>query len=287
MITCRLCGGLGNQLFQIFTVIAYGLKHSTPFFFFNEFQLNIGSTVRYTYWNTFLPELKKFLKDSNMHIAQRYQEPSFNYSELPTQLKFNSTVLVGYFQSPKYFEFSKTFIFNFLNISTKQKMVKRKCNELGIDFDQCEHVSMHFRFGDYKKYPDTHPILTETYYSNALSMLLKDNPSQLKVIYFCEDESILEAEQVIQKLMLKFPHIMFERANPHISSDWEQMLFMSLCSHNIIANSTFSWWGAYLNQRGTNKVYYPDKWFGPAVNGTTEDLFPERWIKVKTISSET
>jgi hypothetical protein len=65
MISCKLAGGLGNQLFQIFTAIAYALKYSKPFFFLNNHQLGDGSSgviIRYTYWETFLSSLKPFLR---------------------------------------------------------------------------------------------------------------------------------------------------------------------------------------------------------------------------------
>ena len=61
-------------------------------------------------------------------------------------------------------------------------------------------------------------------------------------------------------------------------SDWEEMLAMSLCNHNIIANSTFSWWGAYFNSNEDKIVCYPSVWFGPELkNNNTVDLFPEEW----------
>ena len=66
MITCKICGGLGNQLFQIFTTISYAIQNSIPFFFLNNYQLGNGengSTIRYTYWTTFLSSLKPFLKN--------------------------------------------------------------------------------------------------------------------------------------------------------------------------------------------------------------------------------
>jgi hypothetical protein len=62
--------------------------------------------------------------------------------------------------------------------------------------------------------------------------------------------------------------------------DWEQMLLMSLCNHNIIANSTFSWWGAYLNDNPGKIVCYPEHWFMPEVKKDVTDLFEEDWIKI-------
>ena len=109
MISCKLCGGLGNQLFQIFTAISYAFKYSKPFFFLNNHQLgdgSNGSTIRYTYWETFLTSLKPFLKIIN-EIPQLtfITENDFVYQELPNNFNKNyGTLLVGYFQSPKYFD---------------------------------------------------------------------------------------------------------------------------------------------------------------------------------------
>tara|TARA_B100001173_G_C15750714_1_gene446730 strand:+ start:302 stop:553 length:252 start_codon:yes stop_codon:yes gene_type:complete len=80
----------------------------------------------------------------------------------------------------------------------------------------------------------------------------------------------------------KFKNIKFVDID-HKMADWEQMIAMSLCQHNIIANSTFSWWGAYFNQ-GNNNVYYPSKWFGPgkgSFNEELNDLFPNKWISIR------
>ena len=67
------------------------------------------------------------------------------------------------------------------------------------------------------------------------------------------------------------------------AEDWAQMLLMSGCDHNIIANSSFSWWSAYLNQNKNKVVCYPDKWFGPAMgNKIMGDLFPANWNRVTT-----
>ena len=59
------------------------------------------------------------------------------------------------------------------------------------------------------------------------------------------------------------------------------MLLMSLCDHNIIANSSFSWWAAYFNVNPEKIVCYSSQWFGPKCNNSTRDLFPENWIKIE------
>ena len=65
--------------------------------------------------------------------------------------------------------------------------------------------------------------------------------------------------------------------------DWQQLLLMSACSHNIIANSSFSWWGAYLNTNPTKIVCYPEIWFGSKATHDTKDLFPESWTKISCV----
>ena len=282
MITCKLCGGLGNQLFQIYTTIAYSMKYYKPFFFLNNYLLGNGengSTIRHTYWETFLSSLKPFLKNMN-EIPQLafIKEKAFEYNSLPEISKNDyGNLLVGYFQSPKYFHHYKDVIYKFLKINTKKQTVKSK---VSINFDTSCIISMHLRFGDYKKYPTIYALLDTYYYINALSYIVNavSNDKKIMVFYFCEDESISEANEIIDCLKTHF-HIQFQRADPMLD-DWEQMLFMSLCHHNIIANSTFSWWGAYLNTNQDKIVCYPDQWF--LTNKNTSDLFLEDWIQISS-----
>ena len=99
------------------------------------------------------------------------------------------------------------------------------------------------------------------------------------VLYFCENESITEVEEIIHSLKNTFYYIQFVRAEPELE-DWEQMLLMSLCEHNIIANSSFSWWGAYLNSNSCKIVCYPEQWFRPETNKDTSTLFLEDWTPI-------
>ena len=288
MITCKLQGGLGNQLFEIFTTIAYALRYNNSFFFLNNHQLGNGENgviIRYTYWETFFKELTPFLKNMN-EIPQLMfiKEKGFNYEELPENLnKKYGTMLVGYFQSPLYFEKYKGWVCKLIKINHKKFIVKNKVkNEL--DFDNETIISMHFRLGDYKNYPDIHPILTNEYYTNALTSILNNQQTEvlknkIKILYFCENEDLSDVENTINNLKTVFPLLVFQRADP-LLSDWEQLLLMSLCEHNIIANSSFSWWGAYLNSNICKIVCYPEKWFGSKAGHDTSDLFPEDWIPI-------
>ena len=84
----------------------------------------------------------------------------------------------------------------------------------------------------------------------------------------------------INKLQNDFPNYTFERKYSHLE-DWEQMLLMSMCYHNIIANSSFSWWSAYFNSNINKIVCYPSVWFADKANIDTSDLCPKRWKKIQ------
>ena len=297
MLTCNLQGGLGNQLFQIFATIAYSLKTNQSFFFINRYQLTNekdfknGATVRYSYWDTFLSNLKTFVKDEDKlpKLDLYFKEQGFNYDPSILLNLLNNQqhvkMLVGYFQSYKYFDMYKKGLFKLVKIEMKQLAMSTIYSK-DINFDTT--VSMHFRLGDYKKLQDYHPILPNEYYINALNLVLKDRQTNNNkpvntviktVLYFCEDVDFDEVLEKITYLQKMFPDLMFSRADNTLD-DWEQMVLMSLCSSNIIANSTFSWWAAYFNANPTKTVCYPSDWFGPKAGHDTSDMFPEDWTMV-------
>jgi hypothetical protein len=292
MLTCKIQGGLGNQLFQIFTTLAMALRFNKPFFFLNNHQLGNGqdgSTIRYTYWETFLLSLKPFLKNiKQIPELAIIKETSFKYENIEKTIYLqlskkinNGIVLVGYFQSPLYFEKYKNMICKLIKLEEKKLEVKNKL-QLQDEFFRVT-ISLHFRLGDYKKLQDFHPILSEKYYINCISYILskQTNKNLKNVLYFCEDDDLDEVEKTIKKIAVLFPLLNFTRCNSNLD-DWEQMLLMSMCSTNIIANSTFSWWGAYLNNNPEKIVCYPEYWFGPRAGHDTSDLFPKDWIKIRT-----
>ncbi len=278
MITCNLKGGLGNQLFEIFTTIAYALSNSDVFFFKNVDLLN-GITQRHTYWNTFFIFIKSFLNNKFM-MMDIIREKSFNYEKLPDKTSIiQNIILDGYFQSPYYFEDYYEKIYHLLRIDDLKKKVTQKYNYKYKDF-----ISLHFRLGDYKELQDRHPIMPYEYYKNSIQLLLnKIKPTQvIKILYFCEKQDNEDVNKTISLLSDKFSNCAFIKVNDQIP-DWEQLLMMSSCGHNIIANSTFSWWGAYLNSNPDKIVCYPETWFGPKAPHDTLDLFPEAWIKVRCV----
>ena len=279
MLTCNLMGGLGNQLFQIFTTIAYSMKNGVSFRFLDNKTLGGGNcTLRHTYWDTFLYRMKPYLTQVFPPLVQ-INENGFKYNDLDMSVLGNNqnVRLFGYFQSYKYFEqYSKTIIMLLgLEESKYRLFQKYKCdNSIGI----------HFRLGDYKKVQWVHPIATCDYYKCSLSYILEaqnqPTPTPNMVMYFCEDEDIDDVKQTIGALQLDFPQLAFERADNTLA-DWEQMLLMSCCRHNIIANSSYSWWAAYLNTNPDKIVCYPSAWFGPSIGHDTSDLCPREWKQIQ------
>jgi hypothetical protein len=283
MISCKLQGGLGNQLFQIYATIAHADLTNSEFFFSNAYELNCSVTNRHTYWDTFLSNLQPFLLDPkliNQNNVIIIKEKGFTYSPLSMNEQSKLRILVGYFQSYKYFDNYFLTINRLLKIDEFKVRLTNKYLKL---INEDKPISMHFRLGDYKKLPEHYQILNTNYYKTALKCLLETEQTNKKpdktVLYFCEDQDLEDVESIIMELKAEFPGIIFMRPDPELE-DWEQLILMSLCRHNIIANSTFSWWGAYLNTSREKTVVYPSMWFGPKIKHGLQDLFPENWIKI-------
>jgi hypothetical protein len=282
-VSIQLMGGLGNQLFQIFTTIAYGIRENRQIVFPYSEKLSIG-IERPTYWNDFLSSIKSMTTfNTSYEITNgtfvrflNLSENSFNYEEIKSVM-YREVFLNGYYQSYKYFEYYKSSIFSLIRLNKQQSNVKKEYSYLFKD--DIETISMHFRFGDYINIQDCHPLLDYKYYENSLNYIINNRFSNFCVIYFCQKEDNKTVSDIIDKLKIKFENILFIKADDEIT-DWKQMLLMSCCNNNIIANSTFSWWGAYFNNNKDKIVCYPNIWFGPKLNHNTKDLFPLDWIKI-------
>ena len=279
-----LMGGLGNQLFQIFHLMAYCLRYKHAFKFQYSEVLLTGHK-RPTYWNNFLKGLKIFTQ-KNLPSLQRLSERGFHYTNVP-DIK-QDFMFFGYYQSYRYFEDQYEKIIRFIQLEKQQQEMKEKTN---LNYDNV--ISLHFRIGDYINIQQHHPLMTIDYYQNCIKYILDHKYSTssmsetIQILYFNqkEDDTIVEKHITTLKEYIKTTYsnlkLQFIQSS-HDLQDWEQMLQMSLCHHNIIANSTFSWWGAYFNHAFEDKIVcYPKKWFGPAQgNKNMNDLFPEKWIKV-------
>jgi hypothetical protein len=282
IITCDLMGGLGNQLFQISATIVCGLEMNRKIVFPYSEVLRTG-TVRSTYWNDFLNGLKTFTCPAEELLVNRffiYKEEGFRYKRpQPNVRSDNNLYLSGYFQSYKYFDSKKDMLFKLFRLrSQKEALLMQQPHLIDAVYN---NISIHFRLGDYKNIQDHHPLMSYQYYENALSHVLSNKSGRShKVLYFSQfEDNILVSENYIKKLKSRFPSVVFIKIDDAIP-DWKQMLLMSCCDDNIIANSTFSWWGAYFNENPSKVVCYPEIWFGPKLTHDVSDLFPEGWNKM-------
>jgi hypothetical protein len=278
MITIHLMGGLGNQLFQIFTTISTSFDNKIVFKFEKEkMDKQSYNFERDTYWDNLLLGLKKFLTNDKLNLPI-YKEPNFHFNNIIIDNK-QDIKLYGYFQSYKYFDNNFEKIKRLIKLDNVIEDVKNKHFNNYI-YHNC--ISIHFRVGDYKYLHNFHPILTENYYVNSLLFICNKDNNVRNVLYFCEKEDNDFIESMVFNIKDKIQDINFIKIEQSIP-DWEQMIIMSLCKHNIIANSSFSWWAAYLNKNKDKIITYPDKWFGEKLeNHDTKDFLPKKWFKIMT-----
>ena len=270
MISINLIGGLGNQLFQLFAAISCAIANNEKLVIPEH---KLDGTIRPTYWDTILKKLKDgidpTLKSEKM---EKVSEEGFHYTPIP---KKTNVMLVGYFQSYKYFEKHFDVIYKKLNFKMEQELIKNKYLTLN------ETISLHFRIGDYTALQLHHNILKDEYYTNAIREIIKrTKKTTWNIIYFCEAKDNIPVKHRMRKIKKNFPDLTFYKAEDNMA-DWEQLLLMSCSDHNIIANSAFSWWAAYLNQNANKVVCYPKMWFGAAnYDKKTTDLCPPSWISI-------
>jgi hypothetical protein len=223
----------------------------------------------------------------SIHDIEEYpficEQQEMHYHPLPVISLSNTNVsLYGYFQSYKYFEQHRDTIFRMIALEEQREEIRNTCGYFD-DMKNGVTVSMHFRLGDYKNNP-AHVVLGAEYYHRAIErmQLLTNAPNKMRILYFCEYEDNDDVQHKINYLVGEFPTIEFVKVDDKIE-DWKQLLLMSACDSHIIANSTFSWWGAYINTSQSKNVIYPKEWFGPNlsyINMETTDLFPVGWSRL-------
>jgi hypothetical protein len=266
IVTASLYGGLGNQLFQIAATIAYSLKHGLNYQF--KYTTNLGK--RPTYWTNFLHKIKNLTEHLDTGGVITINEASYNNCILA-----ESVVLDDYFQSPIFFNDYRAQILETFDIESHRRMVQQKYNIIESS------ISIHFRRGDYKQLSDCHPILPDDYYAESIYYILSQDSSVTHIYYYCEDEDAADIEGIITIFKTMFEGLSWSRTKA--DADWEEMVCMSCSRHHVIANSSFSWWGAYLrtiNNVEKNIVCYPAVWFGPLIQKDVSTMFPADWIKI-------
>lgn len=263
VISPKMLGRLGNQMFEIAAAYSLALdtNNSVEVYpldgVFTSQAGEVGSPLDYK--DTVFSKVK-FLE--NLATMDVWKEPSFDYT--PITYKFeNSLRLEGHFQSEKYFVHNRSHILELFKCpnDVKDYLEKKYGQFLGKD-----SVSLHVRRGDYLLTPNHHPTCGIDYYNKALA-LFENSPYIL----------IMSDDTEWAKQTFTDPRCIIISGE----KDYIDLYLMSMCNHNIIANSSFSWWGAWLNTNPQKKVVAPSTWFGLAlVNHNTKDLIPQTWIKI-------
>jgi len=250
MIITKLQGGLGNQLFQWAATYSASKKLNCDYFFDLSFYNN--SVDRPFMLSNFDLKIEQF---RGHQVFLKILNDDFKYSPIKDNCFLN-----GYWQSEKYFVDHKDDILNIILSKNTEDNTKRYISKYPCLLENT--TSLHIRRGDYSKLEDTHPIQSLGYYHSALNILSPKN-----ILIFSDDIAWCRSN-------LNFQNCVFVDGEDAISS----LYLMSLCKSNIIANSTFSWWGAWLNKN--KRVIAPKKWFG--INGPADwkDIYCEDWVVI-------
>lgn len=252
-------GRLGNQMFQYAALRSLAKKFNYEYclpIFNSKCYDNLGNPEDLNLLECF--ELNNEEKKNTDLYPIKLEAVGFDdqiFHKCPDNIDLH-----GYFQDLKYFEANeedirKSFIFkkNYLNIAH---------NYFYLAFGNEEVISLHIRRGDYI-HQSHHPVQTIEYYSKALRFFNKD----LKVLIFSDDVSWAEQQEIFQS-----ERFFFSRNN----NTAVDLCMQTFCKYHIIANSSFSWWGAWL--ANSKKVIKPKLWFGPPLNNYKNFLNVNGWI---------
>jgi hypothetical protein len=267
MITCLLQGGLGNQMFQIAATIGAARNNDTNFCFSSvNHYLPLQGRQVHNYKDNIYSRLNIIdVNIENIATFNKYMENNYSYNKIILE-KNKNYILNGYFQSEKYFDHISQEIKNLFAVPEKYKKIlieKYMLNENN------NYISMHVRRGDYLKFPDVHPVCSEQYYTKSI-LKINELDKIDKILIFSDDIDWCKKAINFSK---KFIFIQEEH-------DFMELYLMSLCKHNILANSSFSWWAAWINNNPEKIVIAPKIWFGSKGPQDTQDLIPKNWIVI-------
>lgn len=269
-----ILGGVGNQLFQFST--AYALSRETGFqlildcnfkgYFRDEELRNLG--IEFVEWNGIQPSMNKHdIKYAPYNI---FIEKDFSYDSSIWNIA-DSCYLYGYWSSPKYFQKYKSEI---LELVSFEKILSNRISSLSVQISALNSVSIHLRRGDYNT-PEgivSFGLLGVDYYERARDLILRSVPN---ATFFIFSDDVVIAKELFQN----WPNCIFVGPN----SSLEDLYLMTLAQNHIIANSTFSWWGAYLSKNSDGIKIAPRHWFTKEATIRHKyllDLFPDDWIQL-------
>ena len=254
-ITTNHRGGLGNVIFKLSAVISMAIDNNVNYLFSKEYIRSVDPNYE-NYGDNILRNINFIDNLPGDFIT--YNEPQFKYQEI-NYVNGTNLLIDGYFQSEKYFINNKQKIIELFK-PTNEIVTKIKNDIPNIE----EYTSIHIRRGDYLHFPSHHPQQSMEYYQTAINMIGIDKP------YLIFSDDLDNVKEMFDFL----PNKIFYTSG----QDWLDLYTMSLCGNNIICNSTFSWWGAYLNQNENKIVIGNSGWFGPSYSGhDISDLFPLEW----------
>lgn len=256
-VTPRLKGGLGNYLFQISAALSVSIRDNKEFII-NLSDISVIHSPIDVYTSNIFRKLKFVDNIEDFYTHEPIQPIS--YSEIPPVDQ--NIKLDGYYQNDKYFKHLRNEILDLFSIDeiTKDYLFTKYSDILNG-----ETCSLHVRRGDYVSKSDFHTLQSIDYYKKSISIVGED----LHYLIFSDDIEWCKE------------HLSFIKNKTYINGniDYQDLYLMSMCTHNIIANSSFSWWGAWMNKNNNKKVIYPSKWFGvPFLN--TSEIGCENWIKI-------
>lgn len=256
----RLTGGLGNQMFQYAFGRAKSILENKKLFYY--FIHNRGDTVRKFELGVFNVKGKK--------IISIFPDLLVKLSDL-TKFKIPG-IEYGYWQDQKYFTEVENQIrkdFRFIN------PLKGKNKKLLESIINSNSISIHIRRGDYnnvEKNKKSIGTCSPTYYKKAILHIKKfvDNPH----FYIFSDDQCWTKNNI---KISGATHIDWNEGN----NSYKDMQLMSNCKHNIVANSSFSWWAAWLNTNPNKIVIAPKKWFESSdIQKVGDNIIPKEWIKI-------
>ncbi len=253
-------GRLGNQLFQISATISAAIDH------------NLGCAFPDWHYNQFLKN--SILERSKLipSIISReptdfYSEPSFRYNKIhlpntelrsfPEDVKLYA--LDGYFQSRKYFENHEAVI---RDQFTPNNKVSLKILKMYNSIVAPQKTAIHVRRGDYVDLLFYHQIKMD-YYEKSMQEIERKTGTKHFVVF---SDDIAWCKENFTNTNYTYTFI-------EGNTDFEDLMLMSIFDHQIIANSSFSWWAAFLNKNLNKIVIFPEKWFGEVANLDATDLY--------------
>jgi hypothetical protein len=257
-------GRLGNQMFQYAALKGIasmnGAKYQFPIYR-NAADDGIGNMVRTELFDVFRMDS---IRQSNIGIlkdAPLLCEQFFHFDERLFRIPFEVVEIRGFFQSERYFMHIKHEIFDDFRFSDE---VMGRCLDIIGRMDK--PISLHVRRQDYVHEHSNHPPCSEEYYRKAILRYENDR----RIIVFSDDPEWCRN----QALFSEKRFLVFESGDQRTD-----LCLMTLCSDHIIANSSFSWWGAWLSRNPLKTVIAPKRWFGEGYTKdlNTQDLYPEGW----------